>query len=106
LADKATLDDLEILHSRQDLVLHAEFDFHTESGALLDGERLLLESLQSGRLTDINDNVGSALNFETKSENNAGTLVVGISNGVTMETQRLLPLAERLILSICRGQTG
>jgi len=41
------LDNLDVLHARQDLVLDSEARLHAEGGALLDGEGLGLERLES-----------------------------------------------------------
>jgi hypothetical protein len=41
--DTHALDNLDVLHARQDLVLDSEAGLHAESGTFLDGEGLGLE---------------------------------------------------------------
>ena len=41
--DTHALDDLDVLHARQDLVLNSEAGLHAEGGTFLDGEGLGLE---------------------------------------------------------------
>ena len=63
VADTHALDDLNILQAGKNLVLNLETCLHTESGALLDGERLGLEFLEGILRGEINNDVWSALNL-------------------------------------------
>jgi hypothetical protein len=54
---------LKILHTRQDLVLDLEADFHAVSGILFDGEWFLFERLELAWLADINDYIRATLDL-------------------------------------------
>jgi hypothetical protein len=56
-------DHLHILHPAQDLVLHLEPRLHSERGALLDGERMLVQGFKSARFGQVDDDVGAAFDF-------------------------------------------
>lgn len=62
-AKSNALDHLNILQTRQDLVLNSEYGFHAECDALFDGERLLLQMLDSTRGLEVNDDVGASLDL-------------------------------------------
>ena len=84
-------------------MLDAEAGLHAEASTLLDGEGLLVERLQGTGLGEINDDVGSAFDFETKGEQDHFARIVGVRDGVAAaEAKRLLPLAERLIVLVCK----
>jgi hypothetical protein len=57
---------LHILHPAQDLMLHLEAGFHAESGALLDGEGVLVEILKGARLGEVDDDIGAAVDFQSE----------------------------------------
>jgi len=63
VADTHALDDLNILQAGKNLVLNLETCLHAESGALLDGEGLGLEFLESILCGEIDNDVWSALNL-------------------------------------------
>lgn len=84
-------------------MLDTEAGLHAESGALLDGEGLLVERLQSTGLGQVDDDVGPALDFKTEREEDDLARVVGVGDGVaTSEAEGLFPFAERLIVLVCR----
>ena len=104
LLDAHPRDDLHVLHAAEDIVLDAEAGLHAESGALLDGEGLLVEGLESAGLGQVDDDVRSAIDFETQGEKDDLARVVGVGDGLTAaETERLFPLAEGLIVLVCEG---
>ena len=45
-------------------MLYAEAGFHAESCTLLDGEGLLVEGLEGAGLSQVDDDVGSAFDFQ------------------------------------------
>lgn len=95
-------DDLHVLHAAEDFVLDAEASLHAESGALLDGEGLLVEGLEGAGLGQIDDDVRSALDFQAQGEQDDLAGVVGVGDGLAAaETERLFPLAEGLIVLVC-----
>ena len=65
IADTHALDHLNILQARKNLVLNLEACLHAESGALLDGERLLLELGKGVLCVKIDNNIWAALNLKT-----------------------------------------
>lgn len=84
-------------------MLDAEAGLHAEASTLLDGKRLLVEGLQGTGLSEINDDVRSAFDFEAKREQDHFARVVGVRDGVAAaETKRLFPLAEGLIVLVCK----
>ena len=95
-------DDLHVLHAAEDFVLDAEASLHAESGALLDGEGLLVEGLEGAGLGQVDDDVRSALDFQTQGEQDDLARVVGVGDGLAAaETERLFPLAEGFIVLVC-----
>lgn len=102
LLDAHPRDDLHVLHAAEDVVLDAETGLHAESRALLDGERLLVEGLEGAGLGQVDNDVRSALDFETQREQDDFTRVVGVGDGLAAaETEGLFPLAEGLIVLVC-----
>jgi hypothetical protein len=103
-------------------VLDSEAGLHAEGGALLDGEGLGLERLESTGRRQVDDDVGTALNLDNKPESVAIFIalckrssyleskgddddlagIAGITNGGSRtDTQALLPLSQALIILIC-----
>jgi hypothetical protein len=88
-------------------MLDTEASLHAERGALLDGEWLLVQRLQSTGLGQVDNDIGAAFHFETEREQDDFAGVVGVRDGVAAaETERLFPLAEGLIVLVCRSQSG
>jgi hypothetical protein len=63
LTEPMALHNLEILQTRENLVLDLELDFHAVLGALLDGEWLRLKRLNRTRRAKINRDVRSTLDL-------------------------------------------
>ena len=63
LANLHSLDDLDVLHAGENLVLDPEANLHSEGSALLDGKGLLLESFELSGLANIDNNIVSTLNL-------------------------------------------
>jgi hypothetical protein len=70
--------DLDIFHAAQDLVLDTETGFHAESGALFDGEGLLVEGVQGALLRQVDHDVGAAFDFQAQGEQDHFARVVGV----------------------------
>lgn len=64
-------------------MLHLETGFHAEGGALFDGERVLVEVLHSTGLAEVDDDVATALHFQTQREDDHAAFVVRIAEVVT-----------------------
>jgi hypothetical protein len=69
LTDGPSLDNLNILHTREDLVLDLESDLHSIRGVLFDDERLRFEGLELARFADIDDNIGTPLDLDFRVRN-------------------------------------
>jgi hypothetical protein len=92
---------LEVLEPREDLMLHLELRFHAELGALLDGERVLLEGFKGTGGLEVDDYVRTSLNLEAEREDDAFARVAGVRDVFARaETQRLFPLAEGLVVLV------
>lgn len=63
LADHGALDDLDVLHARQDLVLDFKAGFHAEDGAFFDGEGFIFEGLEGAGGGEVDDDVGAVLDL-------------------------------------------
>jgi len=101
-ADSHARDLLEVLEACQDLVLDLELCLHAECSALLDCERLALESLDGTGRPQIDDDVVAALDFETEREDDALARVVGIGDVFALaKTERGFPLLEGLVVLVC-----
>lgn len=84
-------------------MLDAEAGLHAESGALLDGEGLLVEGLEGAGLGQVDDDVRSALDFQAQGEQDDLARVVGVGDGLAAaESEGLFPLAEGLIVLVCK----
>lgn len=99
------LNHLHVFHARQNLMLHLELCLHAEYCTLLDCEWLVLESIDSARLLQINNYVGSSFDFETEGEDDAFAWVAGVGDVFSgAKSQRLFPLAEGFVVLVwCCG---
>lgn len=101
LAEDLALHHLDVLQAREDLVLDLEGDLHAEGGAFLDCEWRLLERVHGSGIFQVDDDVGAALNLETKGEDDAFARVVWIRDVLARaEAERLFPLAEGLVVLV------
>lgn len=83
-------------------MLDLELCLHAECSALLDCERLALESLDGTGRPQIDDDVVAALDFETEREDDALARVVGIGDVFALaKTERGFPLLEGLVVLVC-----
>ncbi len=62
-ANTHSLHDLEVLHTRQNLMLDLEPDFHAELRTLLDGKGLGFERIQLARLAQVDDDIRAAFDL-------------------------------------------
>jgi hypothetical protein len=82
-------------------VLDAEASLHAESGALLDSEGLFVERLEGTGLGEVDNDIGTAFDFQAEGEQDHFAIVVGIRDSLAAaETERLFPLAEGLIVLV------
>lgn len=84
-------------------MLDLELHLHTELGALLDGEGLALELLDGAGRLEVDDYVGAAFDLEAERLDDAFARVGGVGERLaSAEAERLFPLAERLVILVCR----
>jgi hypothetical protein len=104
MAHPQVLDDLEIFHSREDLVLDLELCLHAEAGALLDGEGLVLEGFSGAGGFEVDDDVGAAFDFETEGEDDAFAGVVGVGEVLARaQAEGFFPFLEGFVVLVWRG---
>jgi hypothetical protein len=81
--DSLPLDDLKVLQAAQNLVVYLENALDAESGTLLDGEWLVLESLKRALGGKFDDYIWTSLDLESEGFDDALSGVVRVSNGLT-----------------------
>jgi len=64
VGDAHTLDNLDVLHPGENLVLDTEGDAHAECSALLDGERFVFERGEGVWLLKVDNNIRAAFDLE------------------------------------------
>lgn len=103
--DTLALDHLQVLETTQHLMVDLEDHLDVELGTLLDGEGLVLESVDGSRGGQIDDDVGTAL--DNQGQRFDDTLrIAGLADGVAgVQAQRGLPAVEGLIILVC-GEGG
>ena len=83
-------------------MLDFELGLHAESSALLDGEWLALERLDSARRPQVNDNVFATFDLETEREDDTFAGVVGVRDVLALtEAEGGFPLLQRLVVLVC-----
>lgn len=103
LADAHARDLLEVLQTRQDIVLHLELCLHAEPSTFLDREWLFLKSLDGTRCTQVDNDIIAAFDFESEREDDATARVVGVGDVLALsKTKGRFPLLEGLVVLICR----
>lgn len=93
---------MEVLQTGQNVVLDLELCLHAEPSTLLDGEWLLLESFDSARCAQVDNDIITAFDLESEGEDDTPAGVVGVGDVLALsKTKGLLPLLERLVVLIC-----
>jgi hypothetical protein len=89
-------------------MVNLESNLDVELGALLDGERLILEAVDRAGGGEIDHDVGPALDFQSQGLDDALAWVIGLVNGIaTVETERGFPAVHGLIVLVYwRGKNG
>jgi hypothetical protein len=88
-------------------VLHLELGLHAESSSLFDYEGLALESLDGARGPQVDDDIGPTFDFEAEREDDAFARIVGVGDVCALaETERGLPLLERLVVLVCHEEVS
>ena len=102
-ANTLTFDDLDVVKTRQDLMLDLELGRHGELGALLDFERLVLESLLAAGRRQVDDNGITALRMHRERRDDADARIRGVGEilSTASEAERLLIPHKRFITLIC-----
>jgi hypothetical protein len=107
VADAHACDLLQVLQTSQDLVLDLELCLHAECSTLLDNERLLLEGLKGARRLEVDDDVGTAIDFETERVDDTFAGVVGVGDVLALaQTKGSLPLVQGFIVLVCRAESA
>lgn len=82
-------------------MLDTEASLHSEHGALLDREWLVLQRVEGAGSGEIDDDILTALDLEAERENDNFAWVVGVAESVAAaDTEGLLPFAERLVVLV------
>jgi hypothetical protein len=88
-------------------VLDLELCLHAECSTFLDDERLLLEGLKGARRLEVDDDVGTAIDFETERVDDAFAGVVGVGDVLALaETKGSLPLVQGFVVLVCRAESA
>lgn len=88
-------------------MLDLELCLHAECSALLDGERLLLEGLKGAGRLEVDDDVGTAIDFETERVDDAFAGVVGVGDVLALaETEGSLPLVQGFVVLVCCAESA
>ena len=80
--DALSLELLDILEAREDLLLDDELGLHLILATFFDSERFLLERFEGPSSGEIDCDIGSAFNLEGERLDDAEAGVIGIRNGV------------------------
>jgi hypothetical protein len=103
MADTHALDHLDVFQPSENLVLDLEDGLHAELGALLDSEGLVLERVDCAGGLEVNDNVRPSVHLEAEREDDAFAGVALVRDVLAgAESERLFPLAEGLVVLVCR----
>jgi hypothetical protein len=82
-------------------MLDLEAGLHAESGALLDGEGVLVEIFERARLREVDDDIGAAVDFQSKGQNDDASFVVGVAQVLACpKSKRLFPFVQGFIVGI------
>jgi len=103
LADSNALafDGLDVLETRENLVIDSKDDLHLVRGAFLDREWMFAEGFNRTGMCQINGDVGSAVYFQSESFDAASARVLGVANrGAATKTKRLLVSLHSLVICI------
>jgi hypothetical protein len=93
---------LEVLQTRQNVVLDLELCLHAEPSTLLDGEGLLLQSFDGTRCAQVDNDIIAAFDFKSEGEDDTPARVIGVGDVLALsKTKGFLPLLERLVVLVC-----
>lgn len=99
--DSLPLHNLQVLQTAQHLVVHLEHDLDAERGALLDGERLVLEVVERAGRRQLNHHVRPSLDFQSQTLDDAFPRVIGVTDGgAGGQAQRGLPSVQSFVVLI------
>ena len=83
-------------------MLDLEPRLHPECSALLDREGVLVQVFQCAGLSEVDDDVAPALDFETEREDDDLPRVARVGDAfASAEAERLLPFAEGFVVGVC-----
>ena len=101
VADTHACDLLQVLQPSKNLMLNLELRLHAECSTFLDCEWLGLESLESTGRLEVDDNVGTALNFKSERVDDAFAGVVGVGDVLALaEAEGSFPLVQCFIVLV------
>lgn len=96
------LNHLQVLQTAQHLMVHLEDNLDPERSALLDGERLILETLESAGGGEVDEDIGAAFDFQGEGLDDAFAGVVGVADGfAAVQAQGGFPAVEGFVVLVC-----
>jgi len=81
--DTLSLNDLDIVETTEDLMLHLELGTHGKLGTLLDLERLILEGLFRSRSGKVNGDRRPACRVHCQGQDDALAWVIGVRDALS-----------------------
>ena len=82
-------------------MLHSENSLHTKLCAFLDSEGLVLEGIKCAGSGEVNGDVGTSFDLESKGLNNAFARVVFVRDGIaSAQAEGSFPAIERFVILV------
>lgn len=108
LADTNTLalDHLQVLETTQHLMVDLEDNLDVELSTLLNGERLVLKTVDSSGGGQVDHDVGTALDDQGQRFDHALRVTRLADRAAGVQAQRGLPAVEGLVILVCGGGAG
>ena len=86
-------------------MLHAKPRLHPERRAFLDREGMFVQVLEGARFGQVDDDVGTAVDFEPQGQDDHGAFVVRVGGErvAGAEAEGFFPFAEGFVVLVCFG---
>ena len=105
--DTLSLDNLDVVQTRENLMLHLELGAHGKLGTLLDLEGLVLQRVLAALLRKVDGDGVTAGGLHGQGLDDADTLIVRVRKILSSrQTERLLVPLQGLIVGICPMLAG